>query len=270
MGTKPKSSIITLTTDFGDRDYFVGVMKGIMLGINPKVKIVDITHNVSPFQVMEVAFLIANFYSYFPKGTIHLAVVDPGVGSSRRPVIAKTKDYFFVAPDNGVLSYIYKKEKNIKVYEIANDDYFLKPLSQTFHGRDIFAPVAAHISKGVSCNKIGKRINDFVSIPIKEPAIRKNIIVGEMLYIDRFGNLITNISKEDFESSLSQSKRKIFKIKINDFRIRSLSASYSSAKWKNLSAIWGSHGYLEIFSKEGNAGERFRIKPGEKISIAFL
>src|SRR3989304_4611757 len=109
MRTKPKSPIITLTTDFGDKDYFVGVMKGVILGINPEVKIVDITHKVSLFQVMEGAFLIANFYSYFPKGTIHLAVVDPGVGSSRRPIIAKTKNCFFVAPDNGILSYVYKK-----------------------------------------------------------------------------------------------------------------------------------------------------------------
>lgn len=270
MGTKHKSSIITLTTDFGANDYFVGVMKGVILSINPDVNLVDITHDISPFNITEGAFLLSNSYSYFPQKTVHLIVVDPGVGSRRRPIIAKTKRYFFVAPDNGILSYIYKKEKDVEVYEIVNSNYFLKPLSQTFHGRDIFASVAAHISKRVSCNEFGKRIDDFASISINEPVIRKNIMIGEIVCMDRFGNLITNISKEQFKDSLLQSKKKVFEIKINNFRIRSLSDSYSFAKDKSLSAIWGSHGYLELFLKEGNAGKEFRIKPGVKISVAFL
>ncbi len=270
MGRKPKPPVITLTTDFGTGDYFVGVMKGVILSINPDAKIVDISHEISPFNIREGGFLLSNSYSYFPEKTVHLVVVDPGVGSRRRPIIAKTKRYFFVAPDNGILSYIYKKENNIEVYEITNSNYFLKPVSQTFHGRDIFASVAAHISKGISCNEFGKRINDFTSISINEPVIRKNIMTGEIVCIDRFGNLITNISKEDFESSLLQSKKKKFEIKINNIKIRNISDSYSSAKDKNLGAIWGSHGYLELFSREANAGEKFRIKPKAKISVAFL
>ena len=270
MAAKSKPPVITLTTDFGLNDYFAGVMKGVILSINPDVNLVDITHCISPFNVREGAFLINNFYSYFPSKTVHLIVVDPGVGSRRRQLIAKTKKYFFVAPDNGILSYIYKKENDIEVYEITNSDYFIKPVSQTFHGRDIFAPVAAHISKGVSCNEFGKRIDDFTCVSINEPVIKKNIMIGEIVCIDRFGNLITNISRDNFEASFLQSKGKKFEIKINDIRVRNISDSYASAKDKNLSAIWGSHGYLELFLREANAEEKFKIKAGVKISVAFL
>ena len=270
MAAKSKPSVITLTTDFGLNDYFAGVMKGVIFSINPDVKIVDITHAVSPFNVKEGAFLINDFYSYFPSKTVHLIVVDPGVGSRRRPIIAKTKKYFFVAPDNGILSYIYKKENDSEVYEIANSDYFIKPVSQTFHGRDIFAPVAAHISKGVSCNKFGERIDDFTCITLNEPVIKKNIIIGEIVCIDRFGNLITNIARDNFESSLLQSKGKKLEIKINNIRIRNISDSYASGTKNTLGAIWGSHGYLELFLSEANAEEKFKIKAGVKISVAFL
>jgi len=271
MATRPnKPPVITLTTDFGVNDYFVGTMKGVILSINPEITLVDITHTISPFQIMEGAFLLGNFYSFFPKKTIHLTVVDPGVGSRRRAIVAKTSDYLFVAPDNGVLSYIYKKEKDIKVYEITNNNYFLKPVSQTFHGRDIFAPIAAYLSKGVSPDRFGSNIKDFICLSVKEPVVRKNFIIGDILYSDHFGNLITNISSRDFKSSLSLSKQKIFQIRVNNFRVKSISDSYSSGKANVLSAIWGSHGNLEFFLKNGSASSRFKIKPGGKITISFL
>ena len=269
MRTKLKPPVITLTTDFGIDDYFVGVMKGVILSINPKIKLIDITHNISPFQIRETAFLVSNFFSYFPPKTIHLIVVDPGVGTKRRAIIAKIRDYFFVAPDNGVLSYVYQKEKGVKVYEITRDEYFLKPVSQTFHGRDIFAPVAAYLSQGISPDKFGKIIKEYEHFSINEAVFEKNHIKGEILYCDRFGNLITNITKKNFEKALALPNCKIFKIGVKSFRIDNLSSSYSAGKANTLSAIWGSHGYLEIFLKNENAHSEFGIKPGTKVTISF-
>ena len=269
MAAKPKPPVITLTTDFGFNDHFAGVMKGVILSINPEAKLVDITHNIAPFQIKEAAFLLNNFFSYFPPKTIHLIVADPGVGTKRRAIIVKTRDYLFVAPDNGVLSYIYKNEKDFKVYEITRDKYFLKPVSQTFHGRDIFAPVAAHLSRGVSPDKFGKIIKEFEHFPVSEAVFEKNHIKGEILCCDRFGNLITNITKKNFEKALALPNCKIFKIGTKSFRIDNLSSSYSAGKPDTLSAIWGSHGYLEIFLKNGNAHSKFGIKPGLKIMISF-
>ena len=269
MKNKSKSPIITLTTDFGGNDYFVGVMKGVILKINPQVEIIDITNNISSFKVTEGAFLLSNFYSYFPKKTIHLAVVDPGVGSKRRAVIAKTKDYIFIAPDNGILSYVYRKEKKFSVYDITNEKYFLKPISQTFHGRDIFAPVAGYLSKGISPAKFGENIKDFAHFSVKEPIAEKNFISGDIIYSDHFGNLITNISRNDFDYSLKQTKYKVFKIIINNLRINAISKSYSTGKADKLSAVWGSHGYLELFLKNSNASSRFKIKPEKKVNVFF-
>src|SRR5689334_23263200 len=189
--------LITLTTDFGTADHFVGTMKGVMLGIAPRARLVDITHDIGPFEVSEGAFTIAQAYSYFPKGTIHVVVVDPGVGSTRRPLLAQMGGQYFIAPDNGVLSMIFAREKS-KVRHITTERYFLRPVSRTFHGRDIFAPVAAHLASGVPPARFGKLIDDCLRLTFERPnQTGKNAWSGSVLKVDRFGNLITNLHVDE-------------------------------------------------------------------------
>ncbi|MCI0529812.1 MAG: SAM-dependent chlorinase/fluorinase, partial [Nitrospira sp.] len=190
--------IITLTTDFGYRDYFVGSMKGIILGINPQAQVVDISHEVEPYSVDPAAYLIKSSYLYFPQGTIHVVVVDPEVGSTRRPILVEADHNFYVGPDNGVFSYIYGEAKKLRIIHITSEEYVLKPsrqmmLGPTFHGRDVFAPVAAWLSKGISPIKFGQEIQDPIRLSLVEPRSgEKGILEGKVIYIDRFGNLVSN------------------------------------------------------------------------------
>src|ERR1700722_12135062 len=189
---------ITLTTDFGTSDHFAGTMKGVILGISPRVTIVDITHEIAPHNVAEAAFVIAQAWRYFPKGSIHVVVVDPGVGSTRRPILCEAEGQFFIAPDNGVLSMIYDSSKH-KVRVISNEKLFLKNVSKTFHGRDVFAPAAAHLSKGLAPAKFGKPVHDFIHNSRVKPArLSDREWVGVVLKTDHFGNLITNFHIDEF------------------------------------------------------------------------
>lgn len=190
--------IITLTTDFGLNDHFVGTMKGVILNIVPDAAIVDISHAVQAFDVLDGALTISQAYSYFPAGTVHVVVVDPGVGTARRPIIASSDGYHFVAPDNGVLSLVYAREERIHVRHITSDHYFLQPISNTFHARDVFSPVAAYLAKQVDSHKFGDEIEDFVKFSAPKPkAVNDNQMRGVVLKVDRFGNLITNITPQD-------------------------------------------------------------------------
>ena len=188
-------SVITLTTDFGTSDWFVGTMKGVIAGIAPKATIIDLTHDLPPGDIRGGAFALAASYRFFPKGTVHVAVVDPGVGSRRKAIAVQTAKGFFVGPDNGVLSWALVKEKAKAVHALENEAYFLKPVSQTFHGRDVFAPVAAHLSRGVPIKKLGPALKDFVRLDWPEPRRQRGGIEGEVVYIDRFGNAITNLEE---------------------------------------------------------------------------
>ncbi|MCS6874189.1 MAG: SAM-dependent chlorinase/fluorinase [Pyrinomonadaceae bacterium] len=238
--------IITLLTDFGTRDYFVGAMKGVILSINPNVNIIDISHEIEPQRIRSGAFVLENSYSYFPKGTIHVAVIDPGVGSQRRAILVQTEDYFFIAPDNGILSFILTKSKNPKVFSLEDENYFLKNPSSTFHGRDIFAPVAAHLSKGVSPSSFGKFINDPVIIESYAPQfISYGRFIGRVIHIDRFGNLITNFKAENLP--------KRFVLRIGDFTIDKHLKFYSQAQTDEPFSIVGSAGLLEISVFKGSA-----------------
>src|SRR5437763_3596576 len=199
-----QNSLITLTTDFGASDHFVGVMKGVILGIERRATIVDITHEIQPFEITEGAFVIAQAYRYFPRKTIHVIVVDPGVGSIRRPILAEMGGQYFVAPDNGVLSMIFSREQH-KVRHITNDGYFLKPVSSTFHGRDIFAPVAAHLASGITPARFGRAIQNHLRLSFdKTQRTGKRTWTGAILRVDRFGNLITNFHFDDFSSITSR------------------------------------------------------------------
>ncbi|MBI3680465.1 MAG: SAM-dependent chlorinase/fluorinase [Acidobacteria bacterium] len=257
--------IITLTTDFGLQDHFVGVMKGVIRGIAPAADIIDITHEVSVFEVNEGAFVVAQAYRHFPKNTVHLVVVDPGVGSARRPILAQGGGYRFVAPDNGVLSMVLASEKCV-VREITASRYFLKPVSSTFHGRDIFAPVAAHLAKGVPASRFGRKIEDALRIRLAEVhRVGKRTWAGAILKIDRFGNLITSLPAADF-SALAQ---RPFELAVGLEKVTRRVSNYTEAAGGELFVLEGSAGYLEVGLNQGNAAKTLGVGVGAPVELTI-
>ncbi|MCM8800891.1 MAG: SAM-dependent chlorinase/fluorinase [Candidatus Omnitrophica bacterium] len=256
--------LISLITDFGLKDNFVGLIKAVILKINPKVKIVDISHLVKPQDIKEAAFILKSSFYYFPKGTVHLVIVDPGVGTERKKLLVKTKNYFFVAPDNGVLAPTLKKEKPIKIIQITNPKYFLKPVSYTFHGRDIFAVVSAYVAKGDRLERFGKRIDTYLNLDLPQLKIKKNELIGQIIYIDRFGNLVSNIDGITFNNFV---KNKGFKIFIKDKVIERLSYSYQDVAGFKPLAIIDSFGYLEIALNSGSAKDYLKAKEGSLVKV---
>ncbi len=256
---------IALLTDFGLDDNFVGVMKGVILNINPNVNLVDISHSIKPHDISEAAFLLRGTFKYFSKGTIFLVVIDPGVGTGRKPVIVRTKSYFFIGPDNGVLSLAAEEDGIKDIIQIKDKTYFLKPVSTTFHGRDIFAPAAAHISKGKTPTSLGKLERNMKRLNIPEVLVDKNTLKGRIIHIDRFGNLTTNI-KRDLFTQFSGSNRK-FRIRIRNKSINRISQSYQAVKPGYPLAIFGSSGYLEISVNRKSAKDYFNAKKGTGIGV---
>jgi S-adenosyl-L-methionine hydrolase (adenosine-forming) len=247
--------IITLTTDFGLSDPFVGIMKGVILAITPNAQLVDISHDVPSYDIAEATFMVESMYRYFPDGTVHIVVIDPGVGSARRPLAAAAQGHLFVAPDNGVLSTVLETE----AYHIQNDRLFLNPVSQTFHGRDIFAPVAAQLAAGTPIESVGPRIRDFVRKPLPVPRREGGKIVGSVLRIDKFGNVITNVRRSDFSPK--------FTIRIAGSTVERFCATFSDADPGQLVAIEGSTGYIEIALNQGSAAERLNVSSGAEIEV---
>jgi S-adenosylmethionine hydrolase len=258
------SRIITLMTDFGTSDHYVGVMKGVILNINLQAQIVDITHTIPPQDIHGAALLIDAAYRYFPAGTIHLIVVDPGVGSHRRAIICQTKTACFICPDNGILTHILHNEEHIRTVSVENSVYFLPQISNTFHGRDIFAPVAAHLSRGVPIDKLGSPLIDPVRLPIPEPKVTNEVIVGHIIWIDAFGNLVTNISREIFESLAGRNSAVIH---AGIAKIERLNHSYTEAEIGEPLAIIGSSNRLEISINQGNATQVLGLKRGDAVTI---
>ncbi len=228
--------VITFISDFGDRDWFVGAVKGEILKINKNVSIVDITHRLVPHDIQSAAFVVKSVYKNFARGSIHLVVVDPGVGSKRKPLIVQSDGYYFVGPDNGVFSYVYKK--NSKVFEIKQKG----KLSSTFHARDIFGPAAARLSKGIKPITLGKTIENYAKFKFPLIEEKKGKVVGEVVYIDQFGNCITNIPNTIAVVEFRIAKRRIA---VTDF--------YGEGKVGKLMAVRGSSGYYEIASNKGSA-----------------
>src|SRR5205823_9554909 len=221
-------------------------MKGVILTIAPNTEIVDISHSVQPFDILDGALSLAESYSHFPARTIHLVVVDPGVGSARRPILATSDGFNFVAPDNGVLSLMYAREQRVHVRHITGEHYFRQPISNTFHGRDIFAPVAGYLAKGVEQEKFGDEITDFVRFNAPRPkAVDAKTLRGIVLKVDRFGNLITNITAQD-APALFQVPLPAFKMAIGQREVTSFKTNYADGAPNELFAILGSMGYLEI------------------------
>jgi S-adenosylmethionine hydrolase len=256
--------ILTLTTDFGISDPFVGIMKGVILGICPAARIVDISHDVTPFEIPEAAFLIFQAYRYFPPRTIHVVVVDPGVGTARRPILIEAAGQYFLAPDNGVLTMICAREKH-KVRLILSDRYFLQAVSHTFHGRDIFAPVAAHLAAGVAPARFGKLITDHLVQDFHKPLrTGKRTWMGRILRIDRFGNLITNFHTADFPD-LAQ---RTFDLAIGPHHIGAMARTYAEAALGQLCLIVGSSGYLEISANQSSAAQAIGCETGAPAELS--
>ncbi len=258
-----KKKIITLLTDFGTRDGYIGAVKGVIKRINPQAEIVDVTHEVESYDVLGAAFALDNSYRYFPEGTIHLAVVDPGVGSLRQPILIRTKDFFFVGPDNGIFSFVYRRQDLTDVVVISNKKYFLAELSRTFHARDIFAPVAAYLSLGVETDEFGSPAKECMKLIIPEPESKGKSLKGAVIHIDRFGNLITNVT-----AALLR-KKKNADIVVGKRRKKGVSRSYFEIQERKLGTLVGSSGFLELAVNQGSAQVLSKAKVGEGIKIDF-
>jgi S-adenosylmethionine hydrolase len=272
MNNSPR--VITLTTDFGTSDAYVGVMKGVILGINPNVQVVDITHAVPPQDIHEAAFLIHSAYRYFPKGTIHVIVVDPGVGSDRQAIICQTDHAFFVCPDNGILSYLLPEIENDEeqlwhVVAIQNRAYYLPEVSQTFHGRDIFAPVAAHLSLGVLIGDIGPPVQNLVRFPMPRLTISDDKLTGEIIKIDSFGNVITSISESLLTrlGSKPTQRTPVYEVTVGNITLKCLNRTYAESEIGAPLAIIGSSGMLEIAVNGGSAAQVLGLKHGDTVTI---
>ena len=266
MANRP---IITLTTDFGLSDHFVGTIKGVILDIAPEVEIVDICHSVQAFDVLDGALTIAQAYSYFPASTVHLVVVDPGVGTARRPILVTSERHHFVAPDNGVLSLVYSREERLQVRHVTAEHYYLQPVSNTFHARDIFAPVTAYLAKGVDPAKFGEEVDDFVrfNAPKPKPA-DANTLRGVVLKVDRFGNLITNITPQD-APLLFQPQPPAFKILVGNREIAEIKLNYTQGAPGEVFGILGSMGYLEIAANRGSAAQALGAGKGSDVNVVL-
>jgi S-adenosylmethionine hydrolase len=259
-----RKPIISLLTDFGEKDHYVASMKGVILNINSRCTLVDITHEVRPHDIQEGAFILANTYSYFPKGTIHLSVVDPEVGGMRKPVLLVTQNYFFVGPDNGLFTFIALREKVKQVVVLTKKQYFLPKVSMTFHGRDIFAPVAAYLSLGIRPNVFGYKTRAFKKLRYQKPIIKEGKLLGEIFHIDTFGNLVSNIDEEKLFQFI---KGRPFVIRIGRTVVHSLRKGYCEGKKGEKIALIGSGGFLEISTNEGNAQRILKVKKGDPITI---
>jgi len=261
------NAIITLTTDYGTNDHLVGTLKGVILKINPDVTIVDITHNVTPFDLLDGALTIGAAYSYFPSKTVHVVVVDPGVGTERRPLLVSATNQYFIAPDNGVLSVIYEREKESLIVRHANvEHYYLQPVSKTFHGRDIFAPVASWLTKGWQTPSMGDEITDYKKFSIPRPKEADGALKGVVLRADTFGNLITNFRSEDLpESALANGS---IKFQVGNQAVTRLVETFAQGNNGEAIAYLGSSGYIEIGINKGNASRTLSLGRGTPVTLS--
>lgn len=256
------SGVITLLTDFGLSDPYVGIMKGVILSINPGVSLVDLTHDIPPGAIAQGAWILQEARPFFPRGTVHLAVVDPGVGSQRRPLALRTREAFFVGPDNGLFSLVTRDLESIEAVHITNEALFLRPVSPTFHGRDVFAPVAAHLSVGERFQGLGPRIQDIASLPLEDIQQRDDILIGRIVRVDRFGNLITNIHQAALFRLLGTRQALVH---VGGLTLDGIRRTFSDAREGELLALIDSSGFLAISINRGRACDR--IGKGSRESL---
>jgi S-adenosyl-L-methionine hydrolase (adenosine-forming) len=257
--------IITLTTDYGTNDHLVGVLKGVILKINAEATIIDITHAVTPYDLLDGALAIASAYPYFPARTIHVVIVDPGVGTERRPILVSGQNQYFIAPDNGVLSGVYEKEPNLTVRHLTSEHYFLQPVSKTFHGRDVFAPVAAWLSKNWQPASMGETIEDFKRFALPRPKVADGLLKGVVMKVDSFGNLITNFRVDDLEAE-SVEKGEV-QLQVGNHSVTRMVMMFASGNPGEPVAYIGSSGYVEIAVNKGNASKTLGIGRGTPVLL---
>lgn len=259
------SQIITLTTDFGLRDPYVAEIKAVILNISSKAKIVDITHQIEKFNIRIGAYTLAAACPYFPKGTIHVAVIDPGVGTKRKAILIQAKQGYFIGPDNGVLALAAKSQGVRHIYRIENPKFMLPKISYTFHGRDVFAPAAAYLANGISPSEFGTEIRKIVMPAFAKVTKRKNTMTGEVIHIDDFGNVITNLREKDLES---MDVKRMVNLKLKNIRLKlKLCKVYEEVEAQKPLAIIGSHNFLEISINQGNAAEKFQTRVGDIVTL---
>ncbi len=257
--------IITLLTDFGLEDGYVGIVKGVILGINPSARIVDISHLIPHGSILDAALVLQEAWHFFPEGTVHLAIVDPGVGTSRRPLALETSNHCFVGPDNGLFRPIIDQYPSSKIVHLNKSQYFLPEISNTFHGRDIFAPVAAHLSSGIALHLLGSPVSDPVSLPIPVPEIQKNLLRGEVIRVDHFGNLITNIDAKTLKDFIGKNQPLV---QIGSLRISGITSTYGEVAPGEAVALIGSAGLLEIAVNLGHASDMDGLGAKKGLGIA--
>jgi len=259
--------IVTLTTDFGEQDYYVGAMKGVILDVCPDTEVIDLCHNVLPYDILDAAFTIAQSYRWFPLRTVHLVVVDPGVGTQRRPILVSGDRHFFIGPDNGVFSFIYPEQEKLTVWHITGDHYFHQPVSNTFHARDVFAAVAGWLAKGVEARQFGDEIEDYVKLSIpKAQAVNDKSWKGMVLKVDRFGNVITSIAAADCPALFAEPTPP-FKLTAGGKDITKLVPNYAEGGQGEIFALLGSSGYLEIATNRGGAGKLLGLNRGAEVTL---
>jgi len=262
-------SIISLLSDFGLRDPYVAEMKAVILSIHPEARIVDVSHEIKKFNIRMGAFVLASAAPYFPEGTVHMAVVDPGVGTKRRPILVETKRAFYVGPDNGLLMLAAGKEGIRHVYVLSNSRFMLPRVSMTFHGRDVFAPAAAHLARG-ACkpSDFGDKTRDYVVPRFAKPRLTKGVLVGEVLHVDDFGNVITNVSRVEFEKArISEGSMLRFRFKDRGVVKLRFCLAYGDVAVGESLALIGSHDFLEVSVNQGNASKKFGVGVGDAVAV---
>ncbi len=264
------SRIITILSDFGIKDQYVASMRGVILTINPRLRIVDITHQIPKYNIRIASFILAQSTPTFPRGTVHMAVVDPGVGTKRLPIIIETKNYQFVGPDNGLLAAAVEQDKVVSIHKIENTKYMRQVVSSTFHGRDIFAPVAAHLASGVKVQKFGPRLEDFIKIEQMAPQFADGRVSCEVTAIDSFGNVVTNIPGGEIVKRLKQGERILVKFGRSELNLPFLQ-TYGEVREGEILSLVGSSTFLELGINHGNFAEKFHdIEMGMRVEIEFL
>ena len=259
--------LITLLTDFGERDYFVASMKGVILSIHPDARIVDLSHQIAPHQIEEAAYVLRSCYHYFPEGTVHVAIVDPGVGTVRRPLLASSSKYHFLAPDNGLLTRVLRNEQDVTIRQVDYAAYRRDAEGATFDGRDLFAPAAAWLAKGKPVASFGQVIDDPVTLPLHEPKWQGDALVGRIEYVDRFGNLISNVTPRHLQELKRLAGRESLTIRIAGRMVEGLVASYSEGIGDMPAALINSGGKLEVFLSKKSAAAQLSLGVGAEIKV---
>ena len=259
--------LATLLTDFGTRDYYVGALKGALLSVSPRAQVVDLTHEIPAHDITAGAFALLAAYDAFPPRTVHVAVVDPGVGSARRPLLVVTRDYFFVGPDNGLFSYVCDREPGARAFHLTNESYFRPAVSSTFHGRDIFAPVAGALLNGVAPAELGAEITDHVRLaPLAPARAADGTLVAYVMHIDRFGNCVTNITRAELPD---EACARGIHLQVGAHHIRTFRRFFTESEFvpREIFAIWGSAGFLEIAAARDSAAKMLGIGRGQQVLV---